>query len=428
MKCYVFRDLLPEYVEELCSAETAADMAEHLETCDVCKKYAEAMNSEKLAEADGKTGQRGDGQSQNGQPADVLEKEIQPFKKIKHSYQKKTRELKVGIALLAVFCIVLGVLTVGQIWPETQFPSFDRLLIRHRAKQVGLHFAEGNMDQLLNDMLDMAEFYHSPNLYNRLDGKALYGNVAENLNILHEKYVSGEVTKVYVDNIYYTKQDSNHSIYLGKQNEGAGIPLYWCDVIIEMGGKDIKLDLFYLTNRYYMLADVVPDAKSGDNTGSSDEREQIAKWLDYFGNAIGTASPDAYVTELVMEADKKYPESTYRSIVGRRFSKDCMVSGEVDENGDTAYGKALGKNLKELAEQVETIDFTIKNKGYDEEKNKGKATLFWSFTDDKGQYVNMTKALYYGPYGYQAVDEKEIICCEGELDAGLKQKLEALFD
>lgn len=439
MKCYVFRDLLPEFSEGLCSKETAADMEEHQKNCEECRKYAERVSSEKVAA-------KAEKEVQAEQLSDDRQKQIQPFRKVKTTYKKRTKKLKFGIAVLAVCCIALGVLTVGQIWPQTQLPSFERMLIRHRAKQVGVNFAEGNMDRILDDMLDMAEFRYSVNLYNREKGAGLYDQAEENLRALHAQYMSGKVEKVSVDYINYEKLDVNHAIYQGTQEKGEGVPFYQCDVTIKTEQANFYIGLYYLTDQYYFLSGVTATARENigaddgtedgtEDTGTDDTigeaGEQFNRWIVYFRNTVTGNNPDAYFIEYVLTGESRYrKEDTYRFVLGNRFARDCMVPvpQASDEDENNLYSEMLAKRMYEITEQVETIEFTIKNKGYDTNAKKGKAILFWSFRDEKGQYVNMMKNLYYGPYGFQAADDQEIICCDGVLDPELRQQLEKVFD
>ena len=43
MNCNIIQDLLPLYIDEICSPETKAAVEEHLKTCPSCKKIHEAM-------------------------------------------------------------------------------------------------------------------------------------------------------------------------------------------------------------------------------------------------------------------------------------------------------------------------------------------------------------------------------------------------
>ena len=51
--CAMAADLLPLYVEDLCSEESRAFVAEHLAECDACKEKLQKMNTEIAVRADG---------------------------------------------------------------------------------------------------------------------------------------------------------------------------------------------------------------------------------------------------------------------------------------------------------------------------------------------------------------------------------------
>ena len=46
MKCEIIRDLLPLYVDEICSKEASYEIESHLKDCDKCKHIFEQMNVE----------------------------------------------------------------------------------------------------------------------------------------------------------------------------------------------------------------------------------------------------------------------------------------------------------------------------------------------------------------------------------------------
>ena len=45
MDCNVVRDLIPLYIDECCSEESAIIVKEHIESCDACKKLFEDMST-----------------------------------------------------------------------------------------------------------------------------------------------------------------------------------------------------------------------------------------------------------------------------------------------------------------------------------------------------------------------------------------------
>ena len=48
MKCKIICDLLPMYIDEVCSDETKEVVEEHLETCSECRREYEQMKAEKV--------------------------------------------------------------------------------------------------------------------------------------------------------------------------------------------------------------------------------------------------------------------------------------------------------------------------------------------------------------------------------------------
>lgn len=43
MNCNIIKDLLPSYIEEICSEETAKTVEEHIEHCEKCQRYLQMM-------------------------------------------------------------------------------------------------------------------------------------------------------------------------------------------------------------------------------------------------------------------------------------------------------------------------------------------------------------------------------------------------
>lgn len=91
--CNIVQDLLPSYIDELCSEETRKQVGEHLENCQVCGDKYKEMKGELLEEAKVK-------------PVEISVEELLPMKKIrrKHVWQ---------LACLAV--VVVAVIIAGGI-------------------------------------------------------------------------------------------------------------------------------------------------------------------------------------------------------------------------------------------------------------------------------------------------------------------------
>lgn len=99
MNCDIVKDLLPLYIDDVCTDVTEKCVREHLMQCEVCSKVYKEMTSE-------------DGLSQYD-VQDIVDlhnmEEAQPFKKI-----KKKQKMRMGVILIFLF-ILLGICIWGGI-------------------------------------------------------------------------------------------------------------------------------------------------------------------------------------------------------------------------------------------------------------------------------------------------------------------------
>lgn len=110
MKCEIIRDLIPLYDENLCSAESAALVEEHIQTCAACKGLLEKLPKTDIPKFD-----------PNG---------IKPFLKINRKLRARTATLiALGSVLLAVL-IPIGYLTVNQIFHFKGGTDFEDILAK----------------------------------------------------------------------------------------------------------------------------------------------------------------------------------------------------------------------------------------------------------------------------------------------------------
>lgn len=94
MNCFIVKDLLPNYIDELVSDETKNEMREHLKNCPECRLIYEQMNT-----------------SLGPLTAQNNAEEIDFLKKIKVNTRKKIA-IAVGGLILA-FCILTWVFAIG---------------------------------------------------------------------------------------------------------------------------------------------------------------------------------------------------------------------------------------------------------------------------------------------------------------------------
>lgn len=97
LPCYLVRDLLPLYKDQVCESETAADVQEHLDGCPDCRHLWETMQDTAPLE---------------GNVAQVREQEQAAALRRVRKNQRKKRMMTVLVAVLATLLLCAGGLTV----------------------------------------------------------------------------------------------------------------------------------------------------------------------------------------------------------------------------------------------------------------------------------------------------------------------------
>lgn len=109
LPCYLVRDLLPLYKDEVCESETAADLRAHLDSCPDCRALWEKMQTDAPLERDA-------AKARAQEQADAL-------RRVRKN-QRKKRMLTVVAAVLATLCaITLGVRALYE-YARTTYPDY----------------------------------------------------------------------------------------------------------------------------------------------------------------------------------------------------------------------------------------------------------------------------------------------------------------
>ena len=121
--CEIIRDLLPLCIDNVCSAESAAAVEEHLSECEKCRKYYESMKS-----TDGFK------EKQNDNSEDI--KMAESLKKIKTKINRKTRNiiicaaaavLAVAVSFYVLFSVPLRNIDLSDISVSAEVYPIDEL-------------------------------------------------------------------------------------------------------------------------------------------------------------------------------------------------------------------------------------------------------------------------------------------------------------
>lgn len=99
MKCNVIKDLLPSYVDEICSEDTVEIIEEHLHNCEVCKTHLRIMQIDYVEPI-----------------PEQVSNAISPFKKV----NKKRRIQVVTATILTFILTVIGAVVIQDVGAVNQ--------------------------------------------------------------------------------------------------------------------------------------------------------------------------------------------------------------------------------------------------------------------------------------------------------------------
>lgn len=156
MKCNIAKDLLSLYSEELCSAETSAELEKHLEECENCRKQLEHYRAEITTKSEEKT----DGEK------------LSPMKKVS---KKLKRNKLLNIVLTFVIIVIalgIGVLSYGEITNKSV--SFSLIADYFKLRSVSEQLAEGNTQPLVDVIALVSDNYYGASRISSFDSPRQY--------------------------------------------------------------------------------------------------------------------------------------------------------------------------------------------------------------------------------------------------------------
>ncbi len=185
MKCEIAKDLLTLYAEQLCSAETAKELEEHLAECPDCKAqlehYRNALGEARTAEAE--------------EHASENNAELKPMKKIR---RKLRRRVLLSVVLGCILVVVLGgigMLSYGEM--TNRCISFSSLADIARLKKVTKDLAKGDTDALVDVLAYRVEDYYAVKKQSGFeDMEAFKEALRKNMDEAYAYYFEGKDIRV----------------------------------------------------------------------------------------------------------------------------------------------------------------------------------------------------------------------------------------
>lgn len=395
MKCYVVKDLLPEYVEEVCSKETRREIEKHLAGCKDCRASFEAMEKEGEKE--------------------FTDLEIEPFQKIQNMVRREKKKKIALISCALIMLLAFTVLTLFQVKPELDGPNFDKCLYASEAKSIAQEIGKGNMEVILDGVVRTGDMVDSVNLeYYQQEGY-LYQDVLERMNEVYQQNYKTTHPKVKLEDIYYIKEGYYGDMLSdGKTKYPRSSGVYCANVEITCNAKVMSLAIYFYSKNCFVVS-------AREETKEENAVSTLFTNVEYFAEIVlNRSSISEWLCSQIME--KGTSQNQFRE-VSAAFTSDCNQIGE-----GSAYEKKIEKMLPRITGESETVSFSFQMTGYERQKKAAVVKLFWEIKDTLGNSCIMTKEFYRGAFGLEPADDSETFLSNGNFDTSLQNSMAEIFD
>lgn len=393
MKCYVVKDLMPEYIEKLCNEETAKDIEAHIAGCKKCQETLKEMSADISK--------------------DTKDLDIQPFDKI----QKKIKREKIKKILLAV-CLLLvvsvfGVLSFFQANPNMGGPSFDTIIYWKKAGDVGRYIANGNIDKLMLGVNNSADVLNHVNNDLINSEAAFYEDYSEKLKVLYDEVFAGKKYKVKVRSVGYSDRGYyGLKIYDQEESQAGG---YGARVDLISEDSVIPLSILFYSKDAYIIWD--------SSVAIDDSFDQFYNFYKFYaGPLTGVDGDGTWAWKVIFKPGRELEKASF-NLFACNFTTDGMCRTD-----DEAYQSKIQDATKSIYADSTTLAIQLDQVKYNEEKQCIDGKLFWELLDKNGKHGLLVKDFYIGPYGAAPVDATETVFHDEGFDAEIISNLENMFD
>ena len=423
MNCKVVQDLLPNYVEELCSDETERFIQEHIGHCEKCRQVLAAMQT-------GKTGEDA-GQEQKVEPEignldGILTEQLQSEAEKENDIailraMKKVVWRRVWIMLFSIMIAILAVgflvvLVLAQFHPEWEIFNYEQHRMKQTAEEATKAFSEGNIDVFL----DGIQNGRNQNYLNNQNISATYEITKKHIQKIYDEYFKGKVCDVESCGsgwVAYNDADEMYTVQMKLSCEK-----YTLGISYEFFDEDT-----------YLVSCFEDDGESE----YAEIGEMLDAWCGYLAQTV-YAEDDMWeeamnrilLAQTKEGIDEKAKKRQCRALILNVFAEDCFdVVGRYSAFGEDASDtrEKWIDRLDEFCQSHSIQKIWTEADGVDEKAQKELRTIIWKFTDSQGREGVMMKEFYYGPAGYEPVDGKEKIYGD-DLSGNTVEQLEQLFD
>jgi len=369
MNCNVVRDLLPVYFDGLCSEETVAQMEEHMEQCEECKKVRQSLGAEEMLPAE----------------TEQWDRAIAPLKKVKKTIRKKNGWLVACVCVLLLILGMTSVLTYGQITKKGI--SFELLYDAMRLRSIGKQFAQGNVEPLYEILYNGYVLRDEESEVLRLvynDSEAYDADMKATISEKYHQLFDGrQLTFRGIDEIRYEvfpRIGENPVIYAALKFEGEEGLLYYIGLYKTEEGSFLVSD--YFGNPYLFFTE---EANSEEKTTDTTENYHTNDTLfSCMPNALYEF--DFSMTRYMVAVKGKRALQGDMTLIENGQMPHVIFSAEDIKNGTDTLRLELEEELAMFAEEGYYLsDLTWNVKEYDKECHLYRGELELELTKAEGE-------------------------------------------
>lgn len=381
-KCSVYEDLLPLYVEGLCSDDTKKEMEAHIKECKKCseklKLYRMEIQTENLESESKKNISEKTQDSEKTKLSAGDQKAVDSMKKVKKKLSaRKLAAILLGIALIIVVGAV-GVLYVGECTGESL--NFTTIANLSTVRKISKDLCKGNVDTLID--------------YTYFDEKTIYINQVEDKNEIATQRQKDKVTQAL--EYYFHGEKFKYKIvgleFMYDNDLKTGVSEYWngdymnpaAVIEVQYYNKDTSVNI-----HYYQRAD--------RKFTYDDDIVGICENVPSFDSIEG----DDTICYIISKAvERKYAEK--KSPAG---SLSLLFRYPVPAEEYSQWSGTIRGRVDALFEKGYTVsEMLYKTDSFDEEHHCLVYKCYFIIVNGAGEQLIMTQNFYYTEYDFYIID------------------------
>lgn len=423
MRCEIIKDLMPSYLDGICSEESKKAVEEHIEQCNSCQNVLSGMRGEGIDQAEEPMSE----QEQEEKQAE--QEDIAILRTMKKVVWRRVFGMVAGIVVALLAIVIL----ISQMHPEWCFLNVEHFMMKQTAKEATEAFVEGDIEKFLRGIqgnvktgLKVSEDQHT----------AAYQLTKKQIQKIYDNELKGK--KVTMESLDATWTDYSYDGDDFEDEVGTYevcVSLTWKTQVVELRYDFLDRDTYVVDFMLYEEGDLARE-------GLEAACQSIGDWCEYLQNDI--FSTDAsyfnnlsnFFNDLTNVEDGKQQNRTEEIIMatfGMLFTEDCFGDSglhyysDYHRSGYPEWVRRQGENYYVFLQNHKVENLWVEEEGRDEATGKEIRTMIWEFEDLQGNSGMMLKKFYYGPGGYEPVDGQQEIYGQN-LQPDTIRQLQALFE